>query len=77
MADKKNTKYVSNLHKRYKDTVVMGMMEHFSYKNVMEVPKVSHISINMGIGDAKDNPKKTGKCRSGINPYILPKAGSD
>jgi len=55
MADKKNTKYVSNLHKRYKDTVVMGMMEHFSYKNVMEVPKVSHISINMGIGDAKDN----------------------
>ena len=58
MADKKNTKYVSNLHKRYKDTVVMGMMEHFSYKNVMEVPKVSHISINMGIGDAKDNPKK-------------------
>ena len=58
MADKKNTKYVSNLHKRYKDTVVMGMMEQFSYKNVMEVPKVSHISINMGIGDAKDNPKK-------------------
>ena len=34
------------------------MMEQFSYKNVMEVPKVSHISINMGIGDAKDNPKK-------------------
>ena len=58
MADKKNTKYVPSLRKRYKDTVVMGMMEQFSYKNVMEVPKVSHISINMGIGDAKDNPKK-------------------
>ena len=57
MADKKNTKYVPSLRKRYKDTVVMGMMEQFSYKNVMEVPKVSHISINMGIGDAKDNPK--------------------
>jgi len=58
MADKKNTKYVPSLRKRYKDTVVIGMMEQFSYKNVMEVPKVSHISINMGIGDAKDNPKK-------------------
>ena len=58
MADKKNTKYVPSLRKRYKNTVVMGMMEQFSYKNVMEVPKVSHISINMGIGDAKDNPKK-------------------
>ena len=56
MADKKNTKYVPSLRKRYKNTVVMGMMEQFSYKNVMEVPKVSHISINMGIGDAKDNP---------------------
>ena len=58
MPDKKNTNYVPSLRKRYKDTVVIGMMEQFSYKNVMEVPKVSHISINMGIGDAKDNPKK-------------------
>jgi len=33
-------------------------MERFNYTNIMEVPRISHISINMGIGDAKDHPKK-------------------
>ncbi len=58
MADKKNTKQIPNLRQKYNEMVVTGMMEQFKYKNVMEVPKVSHIAINMGIGDAKDNPKK-------------------
>ena len=58
MADKKNTKQIPNLRQKYNEMVVTGMMEQFNYKNVMEVPKVSHIAINMGIGDAKDNPKK-------------------
>ena len=34
------------------------MISKFNYKNPMQVPKISHITINMGIGDAKDNPKK-------------------
>ena len=34
------------------------MMDRFQYSNVMEVPILSHVSINMGIGDAKENPKK-------------------
>ena len=34
------------------------MIDHFDYKNKMEVPSLTHISINMGIGDGKDNPKK-------------------
>ncbi|MBU78202.1 MAG: 50S ribosomal protein L5 [Candidatus Marinimicrobia bacterium] len=58
MVDKKNTKQIPNLRQKYNEMVVTGMMEQFNYKNVMEVPKVSHIAINMGIGDAKDNPKK-------------------
>jgi large subunit ribosomal protein L5 len=58
MADKKNTKQIPNLRQKYNEMVVTGMMEQFNYKNLMEVPKVSHIAINMGIGDAKDNPKK-------------------
>ena len=58
MADNKNTKQIPNLRQKYNEMVVTGMMEQFNYKNVMEVPKVSHIAINMGIGDAKDNPKK-------------------
>ena len=58
MAGKKDTQMLPNLRKKYKDEVVAGMMDRFDYNNMMEVPKISHISVNMGIGDAKDNPKK-------------------
>jgi len=47
-----------NFRKKYKEIVVPAMMKQFNYTNAMEVPKISHISVNMGIGDAKDNPKK-------------------
>ena len=47
-----------NFRKKYVEMVIPAMMKQFSYNNVMEVPKITHISINMGIGDAKDNPKK-------------------
>ena len=58
MAGKKDTQMLPNLRKKYKDEVVASMMDRFDYNNMMEVPKISHISVNMGIGDAKDNPKK-------------------
>ena len=57
-----------NLRNKYKDMVVPAMMKQFNYKNVMQVPKVTHISVNMGIGDAKDNPKKL---ESAINELTL------
>ena len=41
----------------YKDQIVDGMMKKFGYKNVMEVPKLDKIVINMGVGEAKDNAK--------------------
>ena len=49
---------VPNLRKKYKEMVVPAMMKQFNYSNLMEVPKITHVSINMGIGDGKDNPKK-------------------
>ena len=58
MAAKNNTQFISALRKKYKDEVVDDMMKRFIYSNIMEVPCITHISINMGIGDAKDNPKK-------------------
>lgn len=58
MVDKKINKTVSYLKKRYLEEVVSSMTERFNYKNVMEVPMLTQISLNMGIGDAKDNPKK-------------------
>jgi len=41
----------------YYNEVVDAMMKKFGYKNVMEVPKLEKIVINMGIGEAKENPK--------------------
>jgi len=58
MVDKKINKTIPYLKKRYLEEVVSSMTERFYYKNVMEVPMLTQISLNMGIGDAKDNPKK-------------------
>lgn len=41
----------------YKDQIVDGMVKKFGYKNVMEVPRLEKIVINMGVGEAKDNAK--------------------
>ena len=41
----------------YNDEIVAGMTKKFEYKNVMEVPKLDKIVINMGVGDAKENSK--------------------
>ena len=57
-----------NLKIKYKDIVIPKMVSKFNYKNPMQVPKLSHITINMGIGDAKDNPKKL---ESAVNEMTL------
>ena len=41
----------------YNETIVDAMMKKFGYKNIMEVPKLDKIVVNMGIGEAKENPK--------------------
>lgn len=48
---------IPRLKERYNKDVVTTMMKTFEYKNVMQVPKLEKVVINMGIGDAKDNPK--------------------
>ncbi len=45
------------LKERYNKDVVSAMMKTFAYKNVMQVPRLEKVVINMGLGDAKDNPK--------------------
>ncbi|RDV83375.1 50S ribosomal protein L5 [Ammonifex thiophilus] len=49
--------YVPRLKKKYQEEVVPALMEKFGYKNVMEVPKLIKIVINMGLGEAVQNPK--------------------
>ncbi len=48
---------MSRLKDFYNDEVVAAMTKKFGYKNVMQVPKLDKIVINMGVGEAKDNPK--------------------
>ena len=50
-------KYIPNLRKHYLENVTSKLIERFNYANPMEVPKITTISINMGVGDAKVNPK--------------------
>lgn len=47
----------SRMQVRYKEEIVSALMEKFQYKNIMEVPKLNKIVINIGLGSAKDNPK--------------------
>lgn len=49
--------YVPRLKKHYGENVVPAMMKRFSYKNVMQVPRVEKITVNVGIGEATQNPK--------------------
>jgi large subunit ribosomal protein L5 len=41
----------------YKDVVIARMMEEFKYSNVMQVPRIQKVSVNMGLGEAVSNPK--------------------
>ena len=49
--------YIPNLQNRYLNEVIPSLTKRFNYMNIMEVPKLTTISINMGVGDAKVNPK--------------------
>ena len=49
--------YVPSLKKIYDDEIVQKMKNIFHYSNIMQVPKLQSISLNIGIGDAKNNSK--------------------
>ena len=48
---------MSRLKEMYTNEIVDAMMKKFGYKNIMEVPKLDKIVVNMGVGEAKDNAK--------------------
>jgi large subunit ribosomal protein L5 len=47
----------ARLREHYQKTVVPALMKEFGYKNVMSVPKLDKITINIGLGEATQNPK--------------------
>ena len=48
---------MSRLKTLYNDEIIEAMTKKFGYKNIMEVPKLDKIVINMGVGEANDNAK--------------------
>ena len=48
---------MARLKETYKNEIVDAMMKKFSYKNVMQVPKLDKVVVNMGVGEAKENSK--------------------
>ena len=45
------------LKEKYQDEAIPALMKKFSYGNVMQVPRLEKVVINMGMGDTKENPK--------------------
>ena len=62
-AKKKKSQDVTNVNiplrllEKYKAEIISKMMEKFSYKNIMEVPKLEKIVVNMGVGEAANDSK--------------------
>jgi large subunit ribosomal protein L5 len=52
------TAYVPRLRSEYEDNIRKVLQEQFSYKNVMQMPKLDKIVLNMGVGEAVNDTKK-------------------
>ena len=48
---------MSRLKEQYQNEIVDAMIKKIGYKNIMEVPKLDKIVVNMGVGEAKENAK--------------------
>ena len=48
---------MNRLKEMYNSEIVPAMMKKFEYKNIMEVPKIAKVVVNMGVGEAKENAK--------------------
>ena len=48
---------MNRLHERYNKEAVPALFKAFGYKNVMQVPRIQKVVVNIGLGEALDNPK--------------------
>ena len=68
---------MARLKELYQSEIVDAMIKKFGYKNIMEVPKLDKIVINMGVGEAKDNAKGPGLCCARPGDHLRPAGGCD
>ncbi len=59
---------MARLYELYKKEIAPAMMQKFGYKSVMQIPKLDKIVVNIGLGEAKDNPKAV---ESAVNDLAL------
>ena len=48
---------MARLYEQYKSEIVPKLMEKFQYKNIMQVPRIERVVVNIGVGEAIQNPK--------------------
>jgi len=58
---------MTRLSEEFKNSIKKKMMEKFNYKNFYSIPKITKIVLNMGIGDAKDDPKLLDKAQEELS----------
>ena len=58
---------MARLSEEFKNSIKKKMMEKFDYKNFYSIPKITKIVLNMGIGDAKDDPKLLDKAQEELS----------
>ena len=58
---------MSRLQEEYKNKILSNLMTKFSYKNIHQAPKIKKIVLNMGIGEAKDDPKILNKAQEELS----------
>ena len=64
---------MARLKEMYQNEIVDAMIAKFGYKNIMEVPKLDKIVINMGVGEAKDNAKVLDSAVRDLENYTIMK----
>ena len=55
------------LKERYKTEIAPEMMREFAYGNVMQVPRVQKITLNIGLGEARDNARAVESATSDVS----------
>ena len=67
-------KYVPRLKQRYDDVIRKKLIEEFSYKNPMQVPRLDKVVLNMGVGEATADTKKLTQARESMEMIAGQKA---
>jgi len=67
--------YEPRAQDKYKKEIIPHLMKKFGYKNIHQVPKLTKISLNMGVGDGKQDPKLLENAMNDLTGYSRANTG--